>query len=345
MSTIQFRDGTKLGESAPVYVIAELNTSHFGSTETAKRMIDEAKKAGCNCVKFQSWSAESLYSKTYYKANPIAERFVKKFSFSESELLEMVDYCNSIGIAFSSTPYSRAEVDFLLEKCKAPFVKIASMELNNYPFLEYIARTGAPIVLSTGMGDMDEVRKAVETVRSTGNKNVCLLHCISIYPPELSTIRLKNITGLQEMFPEYPVGFSDHSIGAEMATAAVALGACLIEKHFTLDKTRIGMDNQIASEPDEMANLVKSCHNVQIALGDTTRIVLPAELKQRENMRRSIIVTRDVKAGSQLTADDLDVKRPGTGISPSKMGELIGKTVLRDIEADTLIMEQDITAK
>lgn len=345
MNTISLRDGTVIGDAAPLYIIAELNTSHFGSTETAKRMIDEAKKAGCSCVKFQSWSAESLYSKTYYKTNPIAERFVRKFSFSEAELLEMVAYCNTVGIAFSSTPYSRAEVDFLLEKCQAPFVKVASMELNNYPFLEYIARTGAPIVLSTGMGDTDEIQRAVETITSVGNSNICLLHCISIYPPELSTIRLKNITGLQEMFPDFPIGFSDHSIGTEMASAAVALGACLIEKHLTLDNKRIGMDNQVASEPEEMAALVRNCRNVQTALGDKKRIVLPAELKQRENMRRSVIVTRDIKAGSRLTAEDLDAKRPGTGIPPSKMKELIGKAVLRDIEADTLVIETDIETK
>ncbi|SVC98698.1 uncharacterized protein METZ01_LOCUS351552, partial [marine metagenome] len=311
--------------------------------ETAKEMIDQAKKAGCDCVKFQSWSMKSLYSKSYYDENPIAKRFFNKFAFSDADLTEVAEYSKKSGIAFSSTPYSRVEVDFLLEKCNVPYIKVASMDLNNYPYLDYIARSGTSIVLSTGMGELDEIQKAVETIEKTGNKNICILHCISIYPPEISTIRLNNILGLRENFPDYSIGFSDHSIGTEMASAAVALGACMIEKHFTLDKTKIGMDNQMASEPEEMALLVRNCHNVQIALGDTRRIVLPDEMEQRKKMRRSIVVAKDSKAGTKLTADDLDVKRPGTGLPPNKISELVGKTLLRDFEGNTMITEADLS--
>ena len=342
MATIRLNDSTVLSEFNRPYIVAEINTSHFGNMGIAKEMIDQAKKAGCDCVKFQSWSAKSLYSKSYYDENPIAKRFVKKFAFSEAELSEVAEYSRKSGIAFSSTPYSREEVDFLLEKCNVPYIKVASMDLNNYPYLDYIARSGAPIVLSTGMGELEEIQKAVVTIEETGNKNLCLLHCISIYPPETSTICLKNILGLRESFPEYSIGFSDHSMGTEMASAAVALGACMIEKHFTLDQTKIGMDNQMASEPEEMALLVRNCHNVQIALGDTKRVVLPAEMEQRTSIRRSIIATKDLKAGTKLTAEDLDVKRPGTGLPPDKIAEMIGKTLLRNIEGDTLITEADI---
>ena len=343
MATIILRDSTRLGDVNIPYIVAEINTSHFGDMETAKKMIDQAKEAGCDCVKFQSWSAESLYSKTYYDENPIANRMFKKFSFSEAELAEVAEYGRKCGIAFSSTPYSRPEVDFLLEKCNAPYVKVASMDLNNYLFLDYVARSGAPIVLSTGMGELEEIHRAVETIEKAGNKNICLLHCVSIYPPETSTIRLRNISGLRKKYPDYPIGYSDHSIGTEMASAAVALGACMIEKHFTLDRTKIGMDNQMASEPEEMALLVRNCHNVQIALGDSRRIVLPAEMEQRKKMRRSIIAGKDLKAGTKLTADDLDVKRPGTGMPPDKINELIGKTLLRDIKGNTLIIKADIS--
>jgi sialic acid synthase SpsE len=343
MGTIRLHDSTVLSDFNRPYIVAEINTSHFGNMERAKEMIDQAKETGCDCVKFQSWSAETLYSKTYYDENPIAKRFVKKFAFSEAELIEVSEYSKKSGIAFSSTPYSRVEVDFLLEKCNVPYIKVASMDLNNYPFLDYIARSGSPIVLSTGMGELDEIQKAVETIEKTGNKNICILHCISIYPPEISTIRLNNILGLREKFPDYSIGFSDHSIGTEMASAAVALGACMIEKHFTLDKTKIGMDNQMASEPEEMALLVRNCHNVQNALGDTRRIVLPAEMEQRKKMRRSIVAVKDSKAGTKLTADDLDTKRPGTGLPPDKIRELVGKTLLRDIKGDTLITEADIS--
>ena len=343
MRNFRLRDSKVLSDSTTPYVIAEMNTSHFGSMVTARKMIDKAKEVGCNCVKFQSWSAETLYSDKYYDENPIAKRIFDKFALSETELLEVAEYSKKCGIAFASTPYSRDEVDFLLEKCNAAFIKVASMDLNNYPFLEYIARSGAPIVLSTGMGEIEEIHKAVETIEKAGNKNICILHCISIYPPETSTLQLKNISGLRDEFPEYLVGYSDHSTGTEMASAAVALGACIIEKHFTLDKTKIGMDNQMASEPEEMALLVQNCHNVQIALGDTRRIVLPAEIEQRKKMRRSIVTIKDLKAGTKLTADDLDVKRPGTGLPPEKITELVGKTLLRDIERNTLIIDADLS--
>ncbi|WP_084691645.1 N-acetylneuraminate synthase family protein [Desulfobacter vibrioformis] len=340
MAKSVLRDGTDLSDFGMPYIVAEINTSHNGDIETAKEMIGEAKKAGCSCVKFQSWSKESLYSKTYYDQNPVAGRIMEKFALSEAQLMEMAEYSRQCGISFSSTPYCRKEVDFLLEKCDAAFVKVASMELNNYPFLDYIARTGAPMVLATGMGSMDDVKKAVETIKNAGNTSLCILHCISIYPPELSTIRLKNILGLRQAFPDCPVGFSDHSIGIEVPVAAVALGAALIEKHFTLDKTKIGMDNQMATEPDEMSRLVQSCRNVQMALGGTERIVLEAELVQRQKMRRSIIASRDLQAGTVIREEDLDAKRPGTGLAPENIKDLIGKTLKVAVEKDTLLYSE-----
>jgi N-acetylneuraminate synthase len=342
MASIKLSDSTILGDYGKPYIVAEVNTSHFGEIDLAKKMIDSARESGCDCVKFQSWSSGTLYSKTFYDENPIAKRFVDKFSFSEEELAEVADYSQENGVAFASTPYSPEEVDFLIERCNVPFIKIASMDLNNYPYLEHIGKTGTPIVLSTGMGDLEEIRRAVETIENTGNSNICLLHCISIYPPELSTIRLKNITGLKMEFPEYPIGFSDHSEGIEMASAAIALGACLIEKHLTLDKNKIGMDNQMATEPEEMSLLVKNCHNVQNALGGEERIVQDAELEQRERIRRSIVFTKNMKAGEKITFEDLDAKRPGTGIPPEKMYELVGKSVSRDVECDTIILPGDI---
>lgn len=343
MANCILRDSTVIGDFLKPYIVAEVNTSHNGNMETAKEMIDRAKEAGCSCVKFQSWSKESLYSKTYYEENPIVKRFVQKFAFSEAQLMEVAQYCKEHGIAFASTPYSEAEVDFLVKKSNAPYIKVASMDLVNYPFLEYIASCGVPIILSTGMGTMEEVRKAVAIIEKAGNQNMCLLHCISIYPPELSTIRLNNILGLRKEFPNYPVGFSDHSIGTEMAAAAVALGAALIEKHLTLDRTKIGMDNQMATEPAEMAQLVQNCQNVHIALGDSERIVLPAEMEQRKKMRRSIIATRDLPAGTKLTKTDLGAKRPGTGLPPEKINGLVGKVLIRDVKADTLIFDSDFS--
>tara|TARA_Y100000768_G_scaffold383054_1_gene364533 strand:- start:1774 stop:2796 length:1023 start_codon:yes stop_codon:yes gene_type:complete len=330
-----------IGDNEKPYIIAEVNSSHNGDIEVAKEMIRAAKDAECDCVKFQSWSPESINSKNFYEENPIAKRFYKKFALTGEQLIEVAQYCKELGMDFSSTPYSREEVDFLINDCQAPFVKIASMELNNLKYIEYIAKTGTPVVLSTGMGDIEEVRKAVEVIKATGNTNLCILHCISIYPPEIETIRLNNILGLQEEFPQYAIGFSDHSIGVEIPTAAIALGACLIEKHLTLDKNKIGMDNQVAAEPEEMKEMVKNCHNVYKALGGKDRIVMDAELEQRTKMRRSVIASRDLKAGETIALSDLDVKRPGTGIAPELMDSLVGKVLARDVEADKLVSMED----
>lgn len=339
---IQLNSESVIGENCKPYIIAEMNTSHFGNMETAKLMIKEAKNVGCDCVKFQSWSADTLYSKTYYDENPIAKRIFNKFSMNESQLLEAANFCKEVGIDFSSTPYSKQEVDFLLDKCNAAFIKIASMELNNYPFLEYIAKKDSPIILSTGMGDFEEIKKAVKTIENAGNSKVCILHCISIYPCETETINLNNIIGLREEFPNYLIGYSDHSIGSEIATASIALGACVVEKHFTLDKTKIGMDNQMASEPDEMSELITNCHNVKIALGGKKRKVLAGEIEQRKNMRRSLIFNKDLEAGSTISYNDIDAKRPGTGIPPEKINDLVGKILKNDVVGDTLIKKSDI---
>lgn len=341
MAICTLRDSTKIGDYIKPYIVAEVNSSHSGNVDTALEMIAKAKEIGCDCVKFQSWSTESLYSKTYYDANPIAKRIVSKFALSEEQLLQVVRFCKEQKIAFASTPYSRQEVDFLLEKCDVPYIKVASMDLNNYPFLEYIAKSGAPIVLATGMGDMEEIRRAVGVIKDAGNKELCLLHCISIYPPDISTIRLKNILGLRKEFPDCPIGFSDHSTGTEMATAAVALGAAMVEKHFTLDRQKIGMDNQMATEPEEMKSMVRSCHNVFLALGGQERIVLAAEIEQRKKMRRSVVAAKDLKAGTEIAVADLDVKRPGDGYPPEKIDELVGQILRKDVKADTMIKESD----
>ena len=337
---VKFADGRVVGENHIPYVIAEVNSSHNGSVDTAKKMIDAAKKCGCDCVKFQSWSTESLYSKTYYDANPIAKRFVKKLSLNENQLEEIIQYCHEKDIAFSSTPYSNQEVDFLV-RAKVPFIKIASMELNNYDFLEYIAAKDIPIVLSTGMGTIEEVKNAVNIIMNAGNKQICLLHCISIYPAAPETINLNNVVMLKDMFPECVVGFSDHSIGIEMASAAIALGACIIEKHLTLDKNKIGMDNQMATEPDEMKRLVDACRNVHYAMGKYERVVSDDEMEQRTKMRRSVVYLVDKEAGSVINKEDLCCKRPGYGIPPTDIENVIGKKLKKNVCADTIVKMDD----
>ena len=216
------------------------------------------------------------------------------------------------------------------------------MDINNYDFLKYIAGKNTAIVLATGMADEQEIKKAVKVITDAGNTRLCLLHCISLYPTEADKMQLNNILGFRELFPNIPVGLSDHTIGSEIAAASVALGSCMIEKHFTLDNKKMGMDNNMATEPKQFGDMINCCKNVYSAMGSTCRKILPEEMEQRSKMRRSIVAARKLKAGEVLCDTDLAVKRPGNGISVANKKELIGKTLAKDVEADTLILPEDI---
>lgn len=336
------KNGKIIRAGCKPYIIAELNSSHNGNLEVAKEMIRSAKECGCDCVKFQSWTADTLYCKEYYEKNPIAKRIVSKFAMPEEALLEMVEFCKEIEIDFSSTPYSEREVDFLVENCQVPFIKIASMEINHHEFLRYIAKKKLPMILSTGMATMGEIKDAVDKIVECGNSQLCILHCTSIYPAAPKDIALNNIVGLQKKFPQYPIGFSDHSIGSEMAVAAVALGATVVEKHFTLDNKKMGMDNNMATEPEQFKALVEACHNVSAALGTEERVLNEEELEQRKKMRRSLVAARDLPAGTVLTKKDLVCKRPGDGISPERMGEVIGNVVISNLDEGFMIRKENL---
>jgi N-acetylneuraminate synthase len=323
--------------------VAELNTSHFGDVDIARDMIRQAKAAGCDCVKFQSWSAETLYCEGYYKGNAIAKRFVKKFALDNAALQALSRYATELGIDFSSTPYSIEEARFLVEECDVPFVKIASMELDNLPYLTELGNLGVPLVLSTGMGSSAEIIRAVQTIEATGNRQLIVLHCTSVYPSTPEIIRLQNISGLRTEFPQYPIGYSDHSVGVEIPAASVALGACLIEKHFTLDSRRIGMDNQMATEPAEMQSMVRACHNVHAAIGGTSRLLCVQEQEQIPKMRRSMVSIQDLPVGTVLAPEHIAFMRPGSGISPADYERYIGRTVLIAIEGGSIIAPEALS--
>jgi N-acetylneuraminate synthase len=323
------------------YIIVEVNSSHFGDQELAKEMIQAVKSAGADCVKFQSWSEESLYSATYYEKNPIAKRFVSKFSLSSEAILDLSNYARQIGLDFSSTPYSVLEASFLVESCKSPFIKIASMELNNLEFLKQLAELNTPLILSTGMGSFQEINRAVQVITSI-NKDLTVLHCNSIYPTPFQDVNLNNIHMLREKFPEVAIGFSDHTLGIEASIGAAAMGAAVLEKHFTLDRSRVGMDNQMAIEANELNELVKSVRNVNLALGSNERFLTAAELNQRNNMRRSIVTARPITSGQIISREDLIFKRPGDGFQIEDLSLVIGKRVLRDLPQDVLILPTDV---
>jgi len=334
------------------YVIAELGANHNGDMDLARLLIRSAKESGCHCVKFQSWTKDSIFSKSVYKDNYFLnddyrqrkdftlEAIVEKFSMSETQLHQMSAYCAEVDIDFSSTPFSKAEVDFLVH-LGVPFIKVASMDVNNLGFLRHIADTMKPVILSTGLSTLAQIERAVEVFESAGNDRLALLHCVSVYPPQDETVNLNNIDMLRNNFPQYPIGFSDHSIGFEIPLAAVAKGACVLEKHFTLDKNMEGWDHKVSATPDEMHQITTGSIRITRALGSYRRVLSEAEKAQIGAYRRSIIAARDIPAGKLIERADLDVKRPGTGIAPEFVDMVVGRIAKRRIQADAVMTNED----
>jgi sialic acid synthase SpsE len=335
------------------YVIAELGSNHNGDMELAKKLIREAKEAGADCVKFQSWSKDSIFARVKYEDNYFIaddyrdrndftlEEIVEEYSISENELLEMKAFAQELDIDCSSTPFSKKEADFLVEKLKSPFIKVASMDLNNYSFLEYLANKQLPMVISTGLSELHEIDKAVRVIENAGNKQICILHCVSTYPPVDTDINLNNIRTLMETYPDYPIGFSDHTIGIEIPLASVALGAALIEKHFTLDKEMKGWDHKVSATKDELCSIVSGAKRINDALG-SFRISATESDEKKAEFRRSIVLARKMSAGDVIGKDDLDCKRPGTGLKPEMMDFIVGSKVNKDLPADHILIKEDI---
>lgn len=341
-------------ETTPPYIIAEIGSNHNGDMDLARKMIDSAVKCGSNAVKFQSWTPNSLIAEEEYNRNITyndnprkhwgsLREMVEKYYLREEQHRELKAYCDKSGVDFCSTPFSTKEVD-LLSSLDVPFYKIASMDVNNHRLLKHVAENNKPVILSTGMATLGEIEKAIEAITSEGNDKIILLHCISVYPPEYGDIHLNNISMLKQTFG-FPVGFSDHTIGYSIPLASVALGACLIEKHFTIDKNLEGWDHEISADPVEMEIIVRESKNIKTALGSHIRTVSPAEQEKKKKFRRSIVASKPMKKGHIIRDEDLDFKRPGTGISPDQAELLPGKKLLRDIKEDELISWNDLINK
>lgn len=335
------------------YIIAELGANHNGDMNIARELIEKAKAAGCDCVKFQSWTKDTVFSRKVYEDNYFLnddyrnrtdynlEEIVETFSISEKQLLEMKNYCDEIGIDFSSTPFSKKEVDYLIDVLGVSFIKVASMDLNNFPFLEYIASKGKTIILSTGLSELWEIDKAIQTIEKMGNKQIILLHCVSIYPPQDELVNLNNLDMLRSNYPDYPVGFSDHTIGIEIPLAAVAKGACVIEKHFTLDKEMFGWDHKVSATREEMDSIVRGSKRIVKALGSYRRLLSDDDQIKIPAFRRSIVAKQNIPVGKIIDINDLDFKRPGTGIEPGDVKLLIGRVARRTVERDQIIGPED----
>ena len=327
-----------------VYIIAEAGDNHNGDFNTALKLVDVAKRAGADCVKFQTFVTEEIISKyaemaEYQKKNTGKEEsqfeMVKRLELSFDEFRKIKEYCDRVGIQFLSTPFDLKSVDFLNE-LGVPFFKIPSGEITNYPYLIKIARTGKPVVMSTGMCEPDEILAAINVLEKNGSGEITLLHCNTEYPTPLKDVNLYAMRTMKKMFGK-KVGYSDHTKGIEVPVAAVALGACVIEKHFTLDKNMPGPDHKASLEPDELGRMVKNIRNIEIALGDGVKRVSESERKNIAIARKSIVARRNIQEGEILTEENLAVKRPGTGINPMQWMEVLGTRAVRDFKEDELI--------
>jgi len=321
------------------YIIAEIGNNHNGKMFLAKKMMLAAKKAGADCVKFQTFSTNSLFSKKFLEKNIRLRNQSNKYTLKLNDFITLKKYARTIKIDFTATPFSFKEADFLINKLKVKIIKIASMDLNNYPLIEYIAKKKVPVILSTGFGTNNEIKKAVFILKKKKVK-FSLLHCISEYPPIDKKLNIKRIKSLAKSY-SVPIGFSDHSIGFDASLTALALGAKIIEKHFTLNKKMDGWDHAISANPLELKIICNFSKKINSILGKS-KIYRTETNSNVIKFRRSIVAAKNIKLGSKIKFVDLDYKRPGDGISPSEYKKLIGKKTKRNIDIDEQILPKHL---
>ena len=336
--------GRMIGEGQPCFVIAEAGVNHNGNVNMAKRLIDAAAAAGADAVKFQTFSAEQLVSPVAPKAayqqqtTGAAESqlaMLQRLELPRTAYPELQAHARSRGVLFLSTPFDEESADFL-EQLGVPAFKIGSGEVTNLPLLRHVAHKHQPMIVSTGMADLAEVTEAVAAIRQEGNDQLVLLHCVSSYPADPAAVNLRAMQTMAETF-HVPTGYSDHTEGLEIAVAAVALSACLIEKHLTLDKAMPGPDHQASAEPQELAALVRAIRAVETALGDGCKRPTAGEANTAAAARRSLVAALDIPAGTRLTEQHIAIKRPGIGLPPSLRTRLIGRMTTTDIAAGTVL--------
>lgn len=325
-------------------IIAEAGVNHNGSMNIAKQLIDVAAMAGVDYVKFQTFKAENLVSKTAQKAEYQKKNIggsdnsqyamLKSLELSEKQHFELIEYCNSKGVKFFSTAFDLDSIAFLAS-LDMPLWKVPSGEITNFPYLRAIGKTGKPVILSSGMANIQEIADAINVLVRFGTKreNITLLHCTTEYPAPKNEVNLSAIQTMRECFG-LPVGYSDHTKGIEIAVAAVALGACVIEKHFTIDRNMEGPDHAASLEPNELKQMVDYIRNVESSIGNGIKEPALSEVKNISIARKSIVASRDIKAGEQFTDECLTAKRPAGGISPMKWECVVGQTAKRDFNQD-----------
>lgn len=326
-----------------IRIIAEAGVNHNGSVPLAKEMIRRAADCGADVIKFQTFEPKALVTRSARKAAYQEQAtggsegqlaMLQKLQLPREAYPELIEECGKCGIEFLSTPFDLSSIR-LLEELKIKCWKVPSGEITNLPYLEAVAQTGKPIILSTGMAELCEVERALEILR-TGGAPITLLHCTTEYPAPFEEVNLRAMRTLHEYF-SLPVGYSDHTKGIEIPIAAAALGAVILEKHFTLDQTMPGPDHRASLEPKGLQAMVKAVRHIGAALGNGDKQPMPSEVKNRQAARKSIVAARPIAAGEPFTEQNLTVKRPGTGLSPMRWHEILGKTAKRSFEEDELI--------
>lgn len=336
--------GRAIGPGHPCFVIAEVGVNHNGDLEIARDLVRAAKECGADCVKFQTFRAEAIATRRAPKATYQLEttdtsesqfEMLKKLELTPSDHEEVIDLCRRFDLTFLSTPYGLADA-VLLDRLGVAAFKVASGQIVELDFLEALASMGKPILLSTGMATFEEVARAVTAIRARGNSRMILLQCTTSYPAPPAGANLRAMRTMATAFDVH-VGYSDHTPGIAVAIAAVALGALVIEKHLTLDRDMAGPDHRSSVTPTEFAALVRAIREVESALGDGVKRPNECERENIPGMRRSIVAESDIPAGTRIERHMLTYKRPGTGIPPSRLAEVVGRVAVADIVRDTLL--------
>lgn len=324
-------------------IIAEAGVNHNGSLEMAKKMVDIAYACGADIVKFQTAKLDSLVARSaqmaeYQKKNTGMDEsqrdMLKKLLLCYEDFVKLAIYCKKVGIQFLSTPFDIESIHFLNEM--QDIWKVPSGEITNYPYLVEIAQTGKKVILSTGMADMGEIGNAIKILEENGTKKITILHCTTEYPTPVKDVNLNVMKTLNETFG-YPIGYSDHTQGIEVDLAAVAMGAVVIEKHFTLDHNLPGPDHKASLEPHELKAMVDGIRKIELALGSSNKKLSDAEMRNRSVARKSIVARKHINLGEILSEDNITTKRPGTGIDPMRWNQVIGTRAVRNFEEDELI--------
>ena len=327
-----------------VFIIAEAGVNHNGSIDNAIKLIDEASRCGVDAIKFQTFKAEKLVCKNAQKAEyQINNSEIEENQFEMLKKLELdmdihrilIEHCRQKNIMFLSTPFDLDSIDEL-ESLGMPIFKIPSGEITNYPYLKKVASLRKPIIISTGISTLGEIEEALNILYENNAEDITVLHCNTEYPTLMEDVNLRAMKTIESAF-KVKVGYSDHTNGIEISIAAVALGASIIEKHFTLDKNMIGPDHKSSLNPVELEQMVKSIRNIELALGDGVKKPSKSELKNKDVVRKSIVADKSIKKGDIILESDITVKRPANGISPMRWNEVIGSIATKNYEKDEFI--------